>query len=267
MDDLRWILLVFGVLLIAAIYGLGRMKRRHAHQRVSERWFGQDNDHDFSMAPRPTEDGDHYRDALADLNSLMSEKRRSAEADADIEPHGAHAMDETLMDTEESGAAGDGSDAATAEVAVENREPAPAADAGSDNAAREERLIVLYLKAPADHVFMGPALFEALDTAGLGLGDMGIYHDKDEQGAILFSVANLFEPGTLATDDAEQFSTRGLALFMQLPGPVDEIQAFERLLAKSEFIAERIGGELHDDRHEPLDGMAVEHLRSILITD
>ncbi len=153
--------------------------------------------------------------------------------------------------------------------AADRREPADSSDdastaSGGDTAQSDERLIVFYLKAPEGHAFAGPGLFEALYTAGLAIGTMGIYHDTNSFDETIFSVANIFEPGTLETNDPDNFSTRGLALFMQLPGPTDEQDAFERMLGKAEILAERLGGELQDEQHQPLDDAAVARARSVL---
>lgn len=262
MDELRWIILVFGVLLMVGIYFADRFKRRRRRKDFAVRWFDRDEASDFSMAPRPVEEGDYYQDALADLNTLLGEKRRFADADIGKRAGPATDADDDTSPTVHTGAA------VTNESPLEDSGTDVDAEAHVDmggGTAREERLLVLYLKAPGDHVFTGPVLFEALETAGLKLGGMGIYHDTNERNEILFSVANLFEPGTLDVDDVEPFTTRGLAMFMQLPGPADEAGAFERMLAKSELIAQRIGGELYDDRHEPLDRTAVERIRDTFI--
>lgn len=231
-------MLICGILLVAGIYFADRYKRRAAHDSY-DRQDDEDDTADLNISPRATDDSNDYRDAIADLNHLLSENRDSAgssdipDIDADI----ARAWE-------------------SAENGETDHEPA--------GASQQEQLIIFYLKAPEGHAFAGPGLFEALSTAGLTLGDMGIYHDSDSRNRIIFSVANMFEPGTLETDDVDSFSTRGVALFMQLPGPVDPQDAFERMLAKAEMLAERLGGELHDDQHRPLDDNSVASIRNSL---
>ena len=246
MEGLRWILLGCGILLVAGIYFADRIKRRTAQHR-DDMFDDSGWDSDLNISPHAADDSNDYSDAIADLNHLLSENRESVkdrgipDIDADI----ARAWD---IDT-----AGD-SEQAPKDIT----EPEPG------ESPQSERLIILYLKAPEGHAFAGPALFEALTTAGLSLGDMGIYHDIDSRGRIVFSIANMFEPGTLETDDVENFSTRGVALFMQLPGPAEPQDAFERMLAKAEILSERLGGELHDDQHRPLDDSLVTSIRDSL---
>jgi len=249
MDGLRWILLVVGLLIIAGIYLADRLKRRAARGGVN-RFPGEDDATNLSMSPSAADDGHDYQDALADLNQLLSENREAA-AETDIDADIASAWE--ANEQAAAPAFGPADSARTTAASGDGAETAPSP--------QPEQLIIFYLKAPEGSAFAGPALFEALSAAGLALGEMGIYHDTDSSGCMIFSVANLFEPGTLDIDDPEAFSTRGVALFMQLPGPTDPQDAFERMLGKAEILAERLGGELQDDSHLPLDADTVDRIR------
>lgn len=270
MDGLRWTLLIIGICLVAAIYFYDRMKRR-LRSSDAERFFSPDDPSDFNMTPRPADDGDDYRDALAGLSHMLHENRRSDGSSetvnkVDFDPTAADsepAHDSPRRDTDASWE----EEEAIAEAEIGVSTPAP--DTNNDNSEppEVERLVIFYLKAPPGQAFAGPGLFESLAAAGLSLGPMGIYHDSDSHGQTIFSVANLFEPGTLDIADPDSFSTRGVALFMQLPltgHGMDEQDAFERLLGKAEILAERLGGELHDEQHQPLDNTGVARARSIL---
>lgn len=251
MEGLRWILLIIGILIIAGIYFADRLKRR-AVREGADRFSTEDDTAGLNISPHATADSNDYSDAIADLNHFLSQNRDSSSS-ADVAD-----IDADIAMAWEVGEAG----AAAAEAGVESGQGGDEAAAAA--AALPERLVIFYLKAPEGHAFAGPALFEALAAAGLALGSMGIYHDTDSHGETVFSVANLFEPGTLETDDPDGFSTRGVALFMQLPGPRDEQDAFERMLGKAEILAERLGGELHDEHHQPLDSESVARIRGIL---
>ncbi|MCS3902706.1 cell division protein ZipA [Methylohalomonas lacus] len=250
MDGLRWILLFIGLALVAGIYFFDRFKRQR--RKWSEQFADDDAAAEFNMAPRPGDDAEDYSDALSGLNRAKQESH----SDADLEATTGHA---SYADEE-----------AIAEAEIGVRENAVSDDEAADTdgqAVTDERLIVFYLKAPSGQAFAGPGLFEALATAGMTLGEMGIYHDRNSHGDTIFSVANIFEPGTLDIDDPEHFSTRGVALFMQLPlagNAMDEMDAFERMLGKAEIMAGRLGGELHDEQHQPLDDAGVARARAVL---
>ncbi len=77
MEGLRWILLIFGILLVAGIYLGDRYKRRRAGSR--ERRGDIADTSDLSMSPHGSEDSNDYTEALADLNHLLHEDRDAAE--------------------------------------------------------------------------------------------------------------------------------------------------------------------------------------------
>jgi cell division protein ZipA len=132
----------------------------------------------------------------------------------------------------------------------------------------EEKLIVLTVMAPEDAVFAGEALISVLDECGLRYGEHRIYHRtlETQQGTVsLYSVANVVEPGCLDADHMEDYTTPGVALFMQLPGPFDGLAAFEQMLHTARTLSERLGGELLDGRRCTLTQQSIEHLREELV--
>lgn len=132
----------------------------------------------------------------------------------------------------------------------------------------EEKIVVLTVMAPDDAVFAGEALIPILDECGLRYGEHRIYHRvlETEQGAVsLYSVANIVEPGCLDAEHMDDYTTPGVALFMQLPGPFDGLAAFEQMLQTARTLAERLGGELLDGRRCTLTQQSIEHLREELV--
>ncbi len=132
----------------------------------------------------------------------------------------------------------------------------------------EEKLIVLTVMAPEDAVFAGEALISVLKECGLRYGEHRIYHRTlaTQQGTVsLYSVANVVEPGCLDADHMEDYTTPGVALFMQLPGPFDGLAAFEQMLHTARTLSERLGGELLDGRRCTLTHQSIERLREELV--
>jgi cell division protein ZipA len=85
---------------------------------------------------------------------------------------------------------------------------------------------------------------------GLLYGEMDIFHrhaDLSGTGKILFSVANMMQPGTLAHGDPAQFSTKGISFFMTLPCYGDAGQNFKLMLRTAQQIADDLGGNVLDD--------------------
>ena len=58
------------------------------------------------------------------------------------------------------------------------------------------------------------------------------------------------------------FLTPGIALFMQLPGPLSADVAFDVMLSEARVLAEDLGGEVYDAAHQRLTGKVVEELHA-----
>ena len=137
-----------------------------------------------------------------------------------------------------------------------SKEPAPAPDSG---------LISLYVRAHEGKQFSGTTLVKALNSVGMQFGEMDIFHHfgagELKCQAPVFSAANMFEPGTFDLRKIEAFRTAGVALFLQLPGPLDGPVAFELLLNTAQRLTELTGGELYGDPKHLLDAPSIARLR------
>ena len=99
---------------------------------------------------------------------------------------------------------------------------------------------------------LGPKIHAALRDRGLRYGAKKIYHRYDGEHAI-FSVASLVKPGELDPDAAEGFATPGLSVFMQLPGPLHPVAAFQDMLDTARGLARALNAELYDtEQRAPL---------------
>ncbi|PCH61403.1 MAG: cell division protein ZipA [Gammaproteobacteria bacterium] len=140
---------------------------------------------------------------------------------------------------------------ATGELQDFQEEPVTQATLG-DN---PEMVVSVYVVAKPDSEFHGEQLLEAFDKLGLKYGDRDIFHFYDTEqivGPILFSVANMLEPGTFDPNTMASTKTHGVTLFMLLPGPDNNVHTFERLLDIGHRLARRLGGELHDSQRSAL---------------
>ncbi len=128
----------------------------------------------------------------------------------------------------------------------------------------ESKQVVLYVAAPAGVRFAGADLVRAFEEEGLEYGAMRIYHRLDPAvgGAALFSVANMVEPGYFKPQQMNEFTTPGLVLLQPLPGPRPGPEAFQVMLATAQRLADRLDGELRDERRNPLTHQRMEALRA-----
>ncbi|ENM5827423.1 cell division protein ZipA [Vibrio metoecus] len=117
---------------------------------------------------------------------------------------------------------------------------------------QEEQLdvIVINVHCSGSQPFIGTKLFDSMQQNGLLFGEMDIFHrhaDLSGTGKVLFSVANMMQPGTLMHDDPADFSTKGISFFMTLPCFGDPEQNFKLMLKTAQQIADDLGGHVLDD--------------------
>lgn len=145
--------------------------------------------------------------------------------------------------------------------------PAPASPTASATpekpAPAEEKIIQIYVVAHDGESIHGTALREAAEAAGFSYGAMRIFHYLDEAHPEqpVFSLANILEPGWFDLDALEEFSTPGVTLFLQLPGPMDGLEAFDRMLGAAESLAHALNAELRDRSRSVLSKQTAEHIR------
>lgn len=116
----------------------------------------------------------------------------------------------------------------------------------------ELEVIVFHVHSASTSDFIGTELFASMVKNGLTYGPMDIFHRRveadDEHSKVLFSVANMMNPGTLAHDDPANFTTKGLSFFMTLPGYGDADQTFKEMLRTAQQIADDLGANVLDDK-------------------
>jgi cell division protein ZipA len=124
-------------------------------------------------------------------------------------------------------------------------------------------IIQINLCARSD-TFSGPAIEKAMEDTGLVLSELSIYQRIASDGSHnpQFNLASMVEPGVFPKQDVEAFSTPGLTLFTQLPGPGDSMAIFADMLFTAERLAAILDGELQDETHSALTKQTIEHMRS-----
>ncbi|MGH8443218.1 MAG: cell division protein ZipA C-terminal FtsZ-binding domain-containing protein [Nevskiaceae bacterium] len=129
--------------------------------------------------------------------------------------------------------------------------PVASAPAAAPSAA-PTTVIGLYIAEHEGTNILGPKIHTALRDRGLRFGARKIYHRFDGEHAI-FSVASLVKPGELDPGSAEGFATPGLSVFMQLPGPLRPVAAFQDMLDTARGLARALHAELYDsEQRAPL---------------
>jgi len=133
-----------------------------------------------------------------------------------------------------------------------------------------ERLLVISVVAPQGGVFAGAALRAAFEHNKLLFGEHGIYHRitfSSGRELSVFGVANLVKPGSFDPEQMNAFSTPGITLFLQLPGPLDAVETFDDFVHTAERLAVELGGELRDQKQCVLTHQALMQIREGIVED
>lgn len=250
MDELRVILLLIGAAILAAIYFFSDSGKRRQARNSDRRQSGDP----ASGRAAPSLDGSPEADPppetvsreLKRLGEIISRERKPGRAGRESAPSRPAA--------EKTDAPADRGAGRPAERAAE---PSPKPEPDPD------RIVVLYVRTRAGGEIAGPRLVEAARMAGLEYGHMDIYHRLDESGYrdIIFSMANMVAPGTLGEANTPEFTTPGVALFMQLPGPLRALDAWDAMLATARRLAEVLDAEMLDENHSTLNRQRIQQIR------
>lgn len=125
-------------------------------------------------------------------------------------------------------------------------------------------VLVINVVAKPDRDFHGVDLLPALLTSGLRFGDMSIFHrhfDSNPKSPVVFSVANMLNPGTFDLNQINDFATRGLCFFMTLPNAANSMQAFDLMLDAAQALRIALDGDLKDDNRSVMTAQTIEHYR------
>lgn len=230
MSELRWSLIVLGLLVVAGVYLYSRRQTADARGAQTE---------------------ERRREPVLGGDDGTAARRDPAESAVDVRD-AMHADDGQDGDLESTG-----------EVPVLNREDVRLEATGelpeleSEQASVEsepseagaQRIIALRLVVKdADSVGADEVVL-ALREHGLRHGQYGIFHRyaKDDDAQPMFSAASLTEPGSFDLSRLTETRLAGLSLFMVLPGPCDPVEQFDAMVTTARAMARTLPLELLDE--------------------
>ena len=216
MSPLQWALLLLGVGIALGLIWSSRRERK-ALERMN------------APAPQPAS-----RDWSARQDALPEAPPAAPRAGADFDEYG--------VGKPRKAAPGPAPRTAPSVAPAVTPAPAPAAP---------DKVIGFYIAEHEGTNILGPKIHAALQARGLSYGAKKIYHRLEGEHAI-FSVASLVKPGTLDPAEAEGFATPGLSVFLQLPGPVRPVAAFQDMLDTARGLARALHAELYDTEQRAL---------------
>ena len=260
-DILRLILLALGILVLLGIYFWGRTRGKKGRRaEAGEGRLTRDNEPVFSsLSPE-------------DMEEMRTESEASIPPRMETE---LEQLGEIVSDDHSEGAADKGSGSAPdlpSPAFGVQEDLFPVSEHGARADQPDLRADALPVKILQINVVAGTGRFNGRDILtvggeiGLQPGEMQILH-RYAPGSrrVLFSMANLLEPGSFPLDAMEEFSTPGLTLFARLPGPSDGTRVYADMLDAARRLAKSLGGGLQDETHSDLTKQTIEHTRAEIL--
>ena len=222
-DELRWVLIIGGALVIGGVllHGLWSIRKNDSRTLVQE------------PSEAPNKD---------DVASATTKSAAIApQVDAKL-----HVNDEPEL--------GDLS------ITIDDDEPQPEVanepEQAEDGKTAVQDYIIIHIQTEEGLPMQGSSLLPLLLTLGFKYSEDGFFNrheDASGQGPVLFRLANMFNPGTFDIDNMEQFSTEGVSLFMTLPCAGDSLPSFNMLHSAAKKIANEFSATILDHNREELD--------------
>jgi len=282
MDDLRWILLVAAILAIVAIYFFSRSRKKEPS--VSP--LDAANEVPSFSADKSLDDG--WLDGVGPVRVVASSDQKIIDdyqqdeiveetfvVDDDMVPDSAenfHQVESAATDdTTESPV--DNSDINTEIEPVEEPELVTQANSHEaemqSEAARSEEpavddVIAVYVLAEKDGPLLtGDKILSASYALHLAHGDMKIFHRYAESSEkeILFSMANIQEPGWFDIENINQLETHGMSFFMQANLLENPSRVLDDMLICAHRMATMLDATLCNSQRQPLDEESTSLLR------
>lgn len=255
MGELQWALLIVCLVLVVAVYVLSRRNRGNADDA--------DRDGGHELFPKPGESGNQL-DLLApraaesgfDEFGVGTKRKRGEGPVSDHSPREPSPPSmATLLHPLP------GQPHVAPRIPPDMVAAAPASPAAASTATPQGKLVALIVAPTEETDILGPQLHAALIAQGLKFGESEVYH-RHIGGRIVYSVASLLKPGKLIPAEAENFSTKGLTVVLNLPGPVTPVVAVDDMLATTRALATVLKLEIFDARRERVTDEVGKKLRA-----
>lgn len=148
------------------------------------------------------------------------------------------------------------------ESPTQSKEQTITAEKSHGTVDKAPEVLILFVDKPEGEMIEGAKLLPLLLTLGFKFGEMDFFHRHEQSsghGEVLFSLANMYNPGTFDIDHMEQVATRGLSIFMTLPNAGEPLQTFNMMHNAAKKIADEFGAQVLDAERQPLDVVRVRN--------
>jgi len=263
----RGLLLVIGVLVVLALVldGLRRVKRNryenlHMSSRKLQKSASQYEDDSDSLSDSQFPSGgsrvvgireDDNFDEIDRLLRGASSEARQGQFDLD--------------DSQEE-------DSATLEAAraqleiklAQQSEVSRKISPSDNNSSQTQDVLAMHLMASKGEMINGQMLLDAVLAVGFRFGGRKIFdRHLNEQGSgdVLFSLANVANPGTFDLNTIADIQTPGVSLFMQLDGLADPVTAFDIMVDTVDRLVAQLHLHVLDETRSSMTKQTIDHYR------
>ena len=284
MDSLRLILLIIGLFFVLGIY-LWDIFFKSEPKKREDILDAVDEIPDMPLYSLKNNDDVDYSSAITDLGNMLNESRYDAQEYPEEKAEVKFSPQMSVKDFEENLAGDDfdvfsavhkeneqhvpvfeeeiGEDPLEEDVVVENETATEPVKKPLGNVSDD--ILVLFITSPSHTLFNGLSISKAADTVGMVYGHMNIFHHfgpgKLHSGQPLFSMANMFEPGSFDLGRMADLKTKGIAIFMYSPASIEPSVVFELFLNTTQRIAKLLGGEIRTSDNALLNSTKIKLLR------
>jgi cell division protein ZipA len=133
-----------------------------------------------------------------------------------------------------------------------------------DNNDQPQEVLVVHLMANKGETVAGQQLLDAILSVGLRYGAMKIFHrhlNDDGSGPVLFSMANLVNPGTFDLNSMGDLEVPGVTLFMALDDIEDPVSAFNIMIEAIDSIVASLQLNVMDESRSSMTRQTIDHYR------
>ncbi len=263
----RGLLLVIGVLVVLALVldGLRRVKRNryenlHMSSRKLQKSASQYEEDSDSLSDSQFPSGgsrvvgireDDNFDEIDRLLRGASSEARQGQFDLD--------------DSQEEDSATLEAERAQLEIKLAQQSEVSRKISPSDNnSSQTQDVLAMHLMASKGEMINGQMLLDAVLAVGFRFGGRKIFdRHLNEQGSgdVLFSLANVANPGTFDLNTIADIQTPGVSLFMQLDGLADPVTAFDIMVDTVDRLVAQLHLHVLDETRSSMTKQTIDHYR------
>lgn len=134
-----------------------------------------------------------------------------------------------------------------------------------DNSGPPQRVLVFHVAKENGEMISGTDIRTAAIAEGLILDLEGFFTRRSQDKKVLYRIANMMKPGYFDSAGFETMQTRGMTMFMGLPGNFDMRAAFDDMLVTATELAKRLDANVFDEQHVRLNEQTARYERDQII--